>query len=113
MKTETTNPSIKGYKEKIRDHAFKTIFILSFLPRIRLLTPIFVALAEIKFKKFISYSMISLAGFCTAYISLGYFFHRSISSLVKETNQLEHYIFFGLMITLTIILSIIVYRKFK
>src|SRR5438876_3948816 len=113
MKQGAEKPALRNYKSKLHKHMFKTILILSFLPRVRLLTPVIVALTELHFKKFVVYSMLSLALFCAVYISLGYAFSKSIETLLQGTGALTHYLFIGAMVALTIALSIIVSRKFK
>ncbi len=113
MRSSAQKPGMKTYKEKLHKHLFKTILILSFFPRVRLFTPVLAALAEVKFKKFLSYSMISLAAFCAVYIPIGYFFSKSIGTLLKGATATEHYVFFGIMLVLTVVLSIVAFRKFR
>jgi len=113
MSTKARSKKMEGYKSKMREHTFKTILILSFIPRLRLLTPVFVALAELPYRKFIFYSIGSLSVFTAIYITLGFAFHNSISSLIDKTSSLGHIIFIVGMAILTIGISIFVWKKFK
>ncbi len=113
MSKRTGSATLSGYKQKLKEHMFKTIFILSFIPRVRLLTPVMVALAELRFPKFIVYSSISLGIFSAIYIAIGYIFSKNIASLLAQTSDLTHYLFLGFMALFTIVVSVIVYRKFR
>jgi membrane protein DedA with SNARE-associated domain len=113
MSAKARSKKMEGYKKKMRQHTFKTILVLSFIPRMRLLTPVFVALSELPYRNFIFYSIGSLSVFTAIYISLGVVFHGSISSLIEKTSSLEHIIFIILMALITIGVSIFVWKKFK
>jgi membrane protein DedA with SNARE-associated domain len=70
-------------------------------------------LAELPYRKFIFYSLGSLAVFTAIYISLGFVFHGSISSLIEKTGSVGRIIFIVGMAVLTIGVSFFVWKKFK
>jgi membrane protein DedA with SNARE-associated domain len=113
MSTSARSKKMAGYKKKMREHTFKTILILSFIPRMRLLTPVFVALSELPYRKFIFYSIGSLAVFTAIYISLGFIFHGSINSLIEKTSSAGRIIFIAGMVLMTVGVSFLVWRKLK
>jgi len=113
IRSKAENPKMKAYKTNLRNHMLKTLFALSFIPRLRLLVPVFVALAELKFKKFIVYSALSLSSFTAIYILIGILFHRSFSIMFSKLSPTDHVIFIIAMIVLMVILTIISIRKFK
>jgi membrane protein DedA with SNARE-associated domain len=113
MSSQARSKKMAGYKKKMREHTFKTILILSFIPRMRLLTPVFVALSELPYRKFIFYSIGSLAVFTAIYISLGMVFHGSINSLIEKTSSAGRIIFIAGMVIITVGLSFFVWKKFK
>jgi membrane protein DedA with SNARE-associated domain len=112
IRKKEQNARVQKFTGKLKDHTLKTLIILCFIPRMRLLGPVFVALQKIPFKKFILYDAIGLSIFTAIYISLGMLFHKSISSFVKETEIMGHIIFIAALIFMTIA-SIIVIRRFK
>ena len=112
VRKKAHNSRIKKYTNKLKDHTFKTLVILCFIPRMRLLGPVFASLTKIPFKKFILYDAIGLCVFTAIYISLGMLFHKSISSLVSETKFIGQIIFFAALIFITIV-SVIIVRRFK
>ena len=107
-KSGTTNK----YKEALKNHTFKTLLILSFIPRMRLFGPVFIALLKIPYKRFLLYDITTLTLFTSIYISLGIFFHKSLSSLISETQSLTNIIFFAAMAVM-IILTVIIIKKFR
>jgi membrane protein DedA with SNARE-associated domain len=112
MTKNTDTSRLKGYKQKMKEHTFKTLLILSFIPRMRLLAPIFVALLKIPFPKFLLYSVITLAIHAAIYISLGIIFHSSLSSLIEKSQTMGWIIFIAALIVM-IVLSFVIARKLK
>jgi membrane protein DedA with SNARE-associated domain len=111
--TKNANASrLKKYKEKMKDHTFKTLLIISFIPRMRLLAPVFVALMKIPFPKFLLYSAITLGIHATVYISLGIIFHSSLSSLIEKSETMGWIIFIAALVVM-VVLSFVIARKLK
>jgi len=106
------NPALTRYKRRLKDHLLKTLFILSFIPRIRLLSPVFVALARLPFRRFILYNAAAQAFFITVYITLGFIFHKSLSSLLSKLGVYQHVIFIGFL-GFMVFMSFWIARKFK
>jgi membrane protein DedA with SNARE-associated domain len=107
-----TSHKTNVYKEKLKKHTFKTLMVLCFIPRMRLMGPVFVALLKIPFKKFLLYDAISLCIFTIIYISLGFIFHKSLSSLLLQTKSLTDIIFISAMVLMTI-LTVVIIRKMR
>jgi membrane protein DedA with SNARE-associated domain len=106
------SPKANAYKEKLKKHTFKTLVILCFIPRMRLLGPVFVALLKLPFKRFLLYDSIGLCIFTSAYISIGLLFHTSLSTLLSKTQSLTNIIFIAAMILMTIF-TIVIIRKMR
>src|SRR5262249_1010101 len=47
-------------KSRLRDHTFKALLVLCFIPRMRLLAPTFAALVKVPLRRFILYDAITL-----------------------------------------------------
>src|SRR5205085_4536116 len=97
-KKSSGNSVLKRYKEKMKKNLPKTLFILSFIPRIRLLSPVFVALAGLPFRKFILYNVLALALFITVYISLGFIFNKSLSSFLSKFVTYQDIVFIAFVV---------------
>ena len=107
------SPIEKKYKNKLKNHTFKTLLILCFIPRMRLLGPVFVALSKLPFKRFILYDVISLSLFTTIYISLGMIFSKSLSSLISVSNGIGNIIFIAALIVMSVLTFIIIKKLNK
>jgi len=112
MMKNTNTSKLKGYKQKMKEHTFKTLLVISFIPRMRLLAPVFVALMKIPFPKFLLYSAITLAIHAAIYISLGVIFHNSLSSLIEKSQTMGWIIFIAALVVM-VVLSIVIARKLK
>ena len=110
-KKSADNPAVARYKKKLVDNLPKTLLILSFIPRVRLLSPVFVALAGLPFKRFIIYNSLGLSLFIAVYTSLGFIFHKSMASMLVKLGVYQHFVFIGFVIIM-VVLTIVMGRKF-
>lgn len=106
------NSTLAGYKKKIKENLPKTLLILSFIPRVRLLSPVFAALSGAPFNKFIIFNLLALALFISVYISLGYIFRKSMASLLSKLGIYQHIVFI-IFIVLMVTLSLLIAKKIK
>ncbi|HXB13395.1 MAG TPA: VTT domain-containing protein [Bacteroidia bacterium] len=109
---KTKSPKVNKYRERLKNHTFKTLLILCFIPRMRLLGPVYVALLKIPLPKFLLYDALSLCAFTTVYISLGFVFHESLSTLVTKTNSVTD-IIFGSAMVLMAVFTVVIIRKLR
>jgi membrane-associated protein len=101
------------YSEGLQKNMFVTLLIISFIPRVRLFAPVYVALANQPLPKFLLYSMSCLSIFTAIYIGLGMLFHRSLSTLIAKTQTTGHIIFIAAMVVLTVGMTIFAVKKLK
>jgi membrane-associated protein len=101
------------YSERLQKNMFVTLLIISFIPRVRLFAPVYVALAKQPLPKFLLYSMSCLSIFTAIYIGLGMLFHRSLSTLIAKTQTTGHIIFIAAMVVLTVGMTIFAVKKLK
>lgn len=104
---------LKKVKEKLKHDFPKTLFILCFIPRMRLLAPIISGALNIPIKRFLIYDIISLVLFTGVYISLGMIFHQGLSSFHSELETLQHIIFAGFVLLVGILILINVQKSRK
>ncbi len=107
------NQRMARYKNLLKEHPFKALLVLCFIPRMRLLAPTFAALLKIPFKKFLLYDVITLCIFTSLYILLGVLFHASLRPLIEKTQVLGHVIFIGAMVVMTLVTFLIIRDKKK
>jgi membrane protein DedA with SNARE-associated domain len=101
---------INKYKEKLKKHFGITLIVLSFIPRMRLLCPVFAAMMNFPFNKFLLFNTIGLALFTAVYISLGMIFHNSLHAQIAELEALQHIIFAIAMFILAALILAFVLR---
>ncbi len=106
------SPAMKRYKEKIKTHMPKTLLVLAFIPRVRLLSPVFVALAGAGFKRFIFYNTLGQSLFISVYIGIGFIFNKSISGIIKKMGVYQN-ILFIVGAAVIVLVSFLVYRNFR
>jgi membrane-associated protein len=106
------SPKMTSYKRRLKKNLPGTLLLLSFLPRIRLLSPVFVALAGLEFRRFILYNSMCLALFIAVYISLGVLFKKHISSFLAKVGTFEP-IVFVIALAVLIVVSILIFWKLK
>jgi len=110
VKKSSSNPVLKRYKSKLKKHLLKTLLILSFIPRVRLLSPVFAALSGAPFRNFIIYNSMAQSLFIAVYISIGLVFHSSLSSILKKMGAYQHVVFIGFVVFM-VALSILITSK--
>jgi membrane protein DedA with SNARE-associated domain len=110
LRHKSTGPKATAIKQKLKKHTLKTLIVLCFIPRMRLLAPVFVSLMKFPYRKFVVFDLVGLSIFTAVYISLGFVFHSSLSSLVDNAKTLGTIIFIAAMVLMTV-LSIIIVKK--
>ena len=83
----------------------RTLLILAFIPGVRFFSPIISGTLKINWKKYFLYDLTATTIFSAIYISLGYYFHRTIRRFLGELTIYEHAIFYPLIIIITIIIA--------
>jgi membrane protein DedA with SNARE-associated domain len=104
---------VETYKEKLRQHTPRTLIILCFIPRMRMWGPILAGSIRISFKKFMIFDGIGLLLITIIYTALGYYFHKSLGTLMQKLKGWEEYIFIGALIILAFIIIIVIRKKIK
>ena len=112
-KTKSSSSIIQSYKNKLRTNTPKAIMILCFIPRMRMFAPILAGSMKLSFKKFLLYDSIALAIFTCVYLSLGFFFNRSLNILITKTKGLQSIIFFSAVFVIAVIIIFFVVKRKK
>ena len=112
-KTKNSSSIIQSYKNKLRTNTPKAIMVLCFIPRMRMFAPILAGSMKISFKKFLVYDSIALAIFTCIYLSLGFFFNKSLYALITKTKDLQSIIFFSAVFLIAVITILFIVKRKK
>jgi membrane protein DedA with SNARE-associated domain len=84
--------------------------LIGALPKLRFLSPIIAATANISWKLFIFVNSAATVFYVTAYMLIGILFHRQLGILIRELKYWQHIIFIASMAGIAIFL-ILTIRK--
>ncbi len=99
---------MERFKTRIKQHDWQTIFMMSYFPKLRFITPFLAAAAGIRWARFAMINAASSATYVTLYILLGIFFQQQLQAIKLEILML-YITIFTLMIG--IIVFIWIFRK--
>lgn len=97
-----------SFQNKLTVHPVATLFIMSFIPKVRFLMPIIAALNKISFKQFFLINSSAAVLYVCIYVSLGYIFHTSIEYITAQFEIFQNSMLGIFIIILTVILSILI-----
>jgi len=112
-KTKFSFAAMESLKNQLKENTGKTILILCFIPRMRMLAPIMAGSMKLSFKRFLLYNSIALALFTAIYVSLGFIFNRSLQNIVKQAKGLQNVIFFSAVLVIAVVIIVVVRRRKK
>lgn len=96
----------KGFQK----HLFKTVFVLTFIPRMRVFAPFISGATSVSGKKYFTSDIISLTIFVSFYISLGFFFHEGATRILHDIASIVQHILFGIF-SLLLLLGLLGLQK--
>ncbi len=95
---------LNKYKKRLKEHFGISLLILCFIPRVRILVPVFAAITHLPYIKFLFFDVLGLIAFTTFYISLGIIFHSGLHSQIANLENIQHIIFTIAMLFLSILI---------
>jgi membrane protein DedA with SNARE-associated domain len=110
-KTKGFSSIMEPYRNRLKDHSFKAILILCFIPRMRMFAPILAGSMKLSFKRFLLFDAIALTAFTTVYLSLGIIFHKSLSVIIAKAKGLQNIIFFTAVILIAGIIMFFIEKR--
>jgi membrane protein DedA with SNARE-associated domain len=111
IKKKMENRVLEKVSSKIRENFRKALFIVCFIPRMRLWAPIASSLAQIPYWRFLKYDAIYLTCFTSLYTALGFFFHRELHNVISNLEIIQDSIFFGLILVSTLLILISIRKQ--
>ncbi len=113
-KTKGLSKIMERYRQRIKKHSLKAFFVLCFIPRMRLFAPILAGTSDYTYKRFFMLDATALVVFAIIYVSLGYFFSKSLSHLISKVNGLQNIIFVsGIAMVAAVVIVFIIRRNNK
>lgn len=100
------------YIESLQKDMSRSLFILCFIPRMRLFGPILVGTFNLSFRRFLLTDITALSLLTALYTSLGVFFHKGLQTYLEELESLRHFIFIGAMVVIGFI-TVLSIRKYS
>lgn len=103
--------ALNWYTDKLKNHFGKTLLILCFIPRMRIVGPVMVGMLKMDFTKFLLFDAIGLMLFATLYVLLGVFLHDELSYLAADFGWMRHVMFIGGMLAGILLFYFIIHKK--
>lgn len=103
---------LEEYQKKMHEHAGKTIFVLRFLPGVRIFMPIAAGTIKIPWAKFQFFQVLAVLIFVPAMVFFGYIFHESITVLIFRIEEARHIIFIIFAVAAGIVIAHIIRKYF-
>jgi membrane protein DedA with SNARE-associated domain len=101
---------LQKFQDKLQKHQLRTLFIISFIPKVRFFGPILAGLAKMPYRKFFIVNMCGSLAYVSIYLSLGIFFHNAMENLVKQVDIVRHSIFGAFILIMAVVISLMVSR---
>ena len=112
LKKNVRKNEIWRYKQLMKKHIGKTIFILRFIAGLRFLSPFLAASMKIKWKTFQVYNFIATLVYVPIFVFIGYHFRNKLAMVVTEIDIARHLIFFFFLLIASYLISIFINRRF-
>ena len=103
---------INYYKQLMKKHVGKTIFLLKFFAGLRAFGPFLAGSTKVKWKIFQFYNLLAVLVYVPLFVFLGYHFHNRLALIITEVELARHIIFLLMMGVLGSFLMIFIRKKF-
>ncbi len=99
-----------NYQHQMSKKLMHTVFILMFIPKLRILIPLAAGFGQVKVHRFLLAQGMAMALFIAIYYPLGIFFYTGIQSLIERMGKADQYVFIVSLFVLAILISFFVGR---
>jgi membrane protein DedA with SNARE-associated domain len=96
---------MSNYQRQMSQNLLKTILILTFIPKVRILVPVAAGLGRVEERRFFVVQALSMALFIAIYYPLGIFFYAGIHSLMESMGDVDKKITIVVLLLFTVLLS--------
>jgi len=99
---------LKKFQDKLQKHQVRTLFFITFIPKVRFFGPILAGLNKMRFRQFFVVNMCASLANVVLYLGLGIFFHNAMESIIKEVEVVRHSVFGVFIIIMAVVISLYV-----
>ncbi len=98
------------YQRQMSENLIKTVFILTFIPKLRILVPLAAGLARVKVHRYLLIQAISMALFISVFYPLGIFFFDGIKRLMSRMGNVNQGLLAAFLLFAAIAISLLAGR---
>jgi len=98
------------YQRQMSENLGKTVFILTFVPKLRILVPLAAGMARIKVHRFLLIQGISMALFISVFYPMGIFFFDGIKRLMSRLGDINRGLLAAFLLFAAIAISLLAGR---
>ena len=98
------------YQRQMTENLAKTVFILTFVPKLRILVPLAAGMARVKVHRFLLLQSISMALFISVFYPMGIFFFDGIKRLMSRLGDINQGLLAAFLLFAAIAISLLVGR---
>ena len=98
---------MENYKKQITGKLARTIMILTFVPKLRILVPMVAGFGRVSKGKFFAWQAIVLLLFVSVFYGIGIFFHAGFESLANRFSEVGRYTFLIIFLLLSMLLGVL------
>jgi len=102
----------KKAESGMRRNMPKTVFTLTFIPRLRFFGPILAGALRLRWLTFFAVDAFALSIFTFIYVGLGFVFHKSMAALFRELAVVYHVLVILALIAIVMIAGAVLKKRF-
>jgi membrane protein DedA with SNARE-associated domain len=91
----------------------RTVFTLTFIPRVRFFGPVLAGALKLKWFAFFLADGSAQVIHTAAYVCLGYFFHKSLKALFKQMTVVHDVIFIAAIVVIGVIVGVMAAKRWS
>ena len=112
LKRKVRKNEVMKYRNLMKQHIGKTIFILRFIVGLRFFGPFLAGSLKVRWKTFQLYNFLAVLIYVPIIVFLGFHFHKQLALLITEFEIIRHLIFLIFLAVLGYLISIFIHKKF-
>ncbi len=112
LKRKIRKNEVMKYKNLMKQHIGKTIFILRFIVGLRFFGPFLAGSLKVRWKTFQLYNFLAVLIYVPIMVFLGFHFHKQLALLITEFEIIRHLVFLTFLTFLGFLISTFIRKKF-
>jgi len=112
LKRKVRKNEVAKYRNLMKKHIGKTIFILRFIVGLRFFSPFLAGSMRIKWRTFQFYNLLAVLVYVPLIVLMGYHFHNKLAIVITGLEIVRHLIFFLFLAVVGYFISIFINKEF-